>query len=106
MISLITLVSCSTKNDIDENKPKETVNNQDWEVRNEYKKDGGILLTVDPDPNLIAGKSFGYLFHFTAPFKTFEGKELAIYAYHKETEETITALNPIKIKDHPQVILI
>ena len=99
LIFLVTLVSCSPKKENENNKPKETVMNQEWQVRNEYKKDGSILLTVNPEPNLIAGKPFGYVFHFTAPFKIFEGKELAIYAYHKETEEKITALNPIKIKE-------
>ena len=46
-----------------------------------------------------AGNHFLYLFHFTAPFETFEGKELGIYAYHKETGENITAVSPITIKE-------
>lgn len=54
---------------------------------------------IFPDPNLVAGKPFGYIFHFTAPFETFKGKKLAIYAYHKETVEKITAVSPFAIKE-------
>jgi hypothetical protein len=68
---------------------KETKDNRDV-----YVKDGKVLLLVAPDPSLSAGKPYGYLFHFTAPFETFKGKELAIYAYHKETGEKITGLSP------------
>jgi hypothetical protein len=71
----------------------------EWTYRDEYVKDGTALLSVAPDPFLESGKPFGYLFHFTAPFETFEGKELGIYAYHKETGEKITAVSPITIKE-------
>lgn len=71
----------------------------EWKYRDEYAKDGIVLLSLAPDPVLEAGKPFGYLFHFTAPFETFEGKELAIYAYNKETGEKITAVSPIKIEE-------
>ena len=73
---------------------KETIENRDI-----YVKDGEVLLLVAPDPSLSAGKPYGYLFHFTAPFETFKGKELAIYAYHKETGEKITGLPPETIKE-------
>lgn len=69
------------------------------EMRDIYAKDGKVLLMVAPDPSLSAGKPYGYLFHFTAPFDTFKGKELAIYAYHNETGEKITGLSPEIIKE-------
>lgn len=69
-----------------------------WEVRTQFVKGGEVLLRVAPDPALVAGKSFGYLFHFTEPFETFKGKELTIYAYHKETGERITAVSSEIIK--------
>ncbi|MGE6260754.1 hypothetical protein ACQKCU_23230 [Heyndrickxia sporothermodurans] len=56
-------------------------------------------MSNSPDPNLVAGKPFGYIFHFIAPFETFKGKKLAIYAYHKETGEKITAVSPFAIKE-------
>lgn len=73
---------------------KENIENRDI-----YVKDGKVLLLVAPDPALSAGKPYGYLFHFKAPFETFKGKELAIYAYHKETGEKITGLSPETIKE-------
>ena len=69
------------------------------EIRDIYVKDGKVLLMVAPDPSLSAGKPYGYLFDFTAPFETFKGKELAIFAYHKETGEKITGLPPETIKE-------
>ncbi|MEC1520723.1 hypothetical protein P9D43_01590 [Neobacillus niacini] len=69
------------------------------ENRDVYIKDGKALLMVAPDPSLSAGKPYGYVFHFTAPFETFKGKELAIYAYHQETGEKITGLSPETINE-------
>ncbi|WP_419955064.1 hypothetical protein ACN6MT_05690 [Neobacillus niacini] len=69
------------------------------ENRDVYTKDGKALLIVAPDPSLSAGKPYGYVFHFTAPFETFKGKELAIYAYHQETGEKITGLSPETINE-------
>jgi hypothetical protein len=59
------------------------VNVTDWQLRDQYVKAEKVLLTVSPNPNLMAGKPFGYVFHFTASFNTFKGKQLAVYAYHK-----------------------
>ncbi|MGJ9383844.1 DUF4871 domain-containing protein [Salipaludibacillus sp. CF4.18] len=73
----------------------------DWEIRNEYEENGEVLFSVYPDPGLSAEKPYGYLFNFTAPFDTFEGKELAIYAVHKETGERITVLAPNKVVNPP-----
>lgn len=97
-LSLISLAACTveTEKEAIENK-KETKEN--WELRDEYVKDGNVLLSIAPDPSLSAGKPYGYLLHFTAPFETFKGKELAIYAYHKETGEKITGLSPEIIKE-------
>jgi hypothetical protein len=69
------------------------------EIRDIYVKGGKVLLMVAPDPSLSAGKPYAYLFNFTAPFETFKGKELAIYAYHIETGEKITGLSPETIKE-------
>ncbi|MDQ0970777.1 hypothetical protein QFZ31_000655 [Neobacillus niacini] len=80
--------------DLSEFMIKETIENRDV-----YIKDGKVLLLVAPDPSLSAGKPYGYLFHFTAPFETFKGKELAIYAYHKDSGEKITGLSPEIIKE-------
>jgi hypothetical protein len=70
-----------------------------WEERNEYVEDGKVILAVHTDPYLNAGEPYGYLFSFTESFETFEGKELAIYAYHKETGDKITAVSPIIIRE-------
>lgn len=96
-LSLFSLAACTeTEKEAKENK-KETREN--WELRNEYVEDGNVLLSVAPDPDLSAGKPYGYLFHFTETLETFKGKELAIYAYHKETGEKITGLSPEIIKE-------
>ncbi|WP_100405658.1 hypothetical protein [Bacillus solitudinis] len=93
IVLVFSLVACS-KETVQESKEI-----REWEERDEYVKDGEVLLTVAPDPGLVAGTSFGYLFHFTAPFEIFEGKELAIYAYHKETGDKITAVSSKKIDE-------
>ncbi|MGM9988951.1 MAG: hypothetical protein ACI35O_17220 [Bacillaceae bacterium] len=98
LVSLFSLVACSTKSESEPKGNKKDAT-ESWELRDKYVKDGKALLTVAPDPTLVAGKPFGYLFHFTAPFETFEGKKLAIYAYHKQTGEKITALSPETIKE-------
>ncbi|KHF38563.1 hypothetical protein [Halalkalibacter okhensis] len=70
----------------------------EWEVRNEYEKNDKVLFSLYPDPALTAGKPYGYIFSFTEPFKTFEGKELAIYAQHYDGERIIV-LAPTKITE-------
>ncbi|MET0787555.1 MAG: hypothetical protein ABWY25_12720 [Paenisporosarcina sp.] len=71
---------------------------ENWEVRKEFIKDEKVILTVAADPSLVAGKSFGYLFHFTEPFE-FKGKKLAVYATNKETGAKITVVSPKTIKE-------
>jgi hypothetical protein len=71
----------------------------DWEVRDEYVKDGEILLRVAPDPTLVAGKQLNICFIFAGPFETFEGRDLAIYAFHKETEKKLTIVAPKTITE-------
>jgi len=90
-IPILSLVSCSP-----EKSTEETVN---WEARSEYKMNEKVLLTVYPEPTLLADKSSGYIFHFTEPFETFKGKELAIYATHKETEEKISIVEPLIVEE-------
>ena len=94
LIPVLSLVSCSPEKSTE--KMKEEVN---WEARNEYKMNEKVLLTVYPEPTLVAGKPSGYIFHFTEPFETFEGKELAIYATHKETGEKISAVEPLIVTE-------
>ena len=71
----------------------------EWKVRNEYSRNGKVLFSVFPDPNLSAGKPFGYMFSFKEPFVTYEGKEIEIYAIHKETGERINVLPSEKVTD-------
>ncbi|QED46587.1 hypothetical protein [Cytobacillus dafuensis] len=71
----------------------------DWKPRNEYAENDKVLFSIFPDPNLVAGKSYGYMFSFAEPFETYKGKKLAMYAYHKETGERITAVPPEKITE-------
>jgi hypothetical protein len=73
---------------------KEISNKDNWNVRKKYIKNGKVVLGIMEDPSLRAGKSFGYIFSFSEPFEMFEGKELAIYAYHKETGDKITVVPP------------
>jgi hypothetical protein len=77
----------------------DNVISQTWNVRTEYVKDGKTLFQVFTDPALIAGKSFGYMIHFTAPFETFSGKKIAIDAYNQEAGEQVTALSPQTITE-------
>jgi hypothetical protein len=72
----------------------------DWEVRNEYVENDKVLFSVFPDPNLTAGKPYGYMINFTEPFETFKGKKIAIYAYHKETGKRVTAFTPKTITEY------
>lgn len=64
------------------------------EVRQEFTGNGNPLFTIFPDPELSAGSPYGYVFHFTEPFKTYKGKKLAIFAEHVESGERVTALAP------------
>jgi hypothetical protein len=77
---------------------KQTLESE-WKVRNEYSRNGKVLFSVFPDPNLSAGKPFGYMFSFKEPFVTYEGKEIEIYAIHKETGERINVLPSEKVTD-------
>ncbi|WP_240418475.1 DUF4871 domain-containing protein [Paenibacillus periandrae] len=65
-----------------------------WTARMEYRLHNQTLFTIFPDPNLTAGKPFGYMIHFTAPFDTFAGNQIAISAYHQETGMRVIALPP------------
>ncbi|MFZ3591866.1 hypothetical protein ACOI1C_22320, partial [Bacillus sp. DJP31] len=66
----------------------------DWEERDKFVKGEKVLFGVYPDPGLTAGRPYGYMFSFTESFESFNGKELAIYAHHKETGERIAAVKP------------
>ena len=95
LIPVLSLVSCSPEKGAKEMEEEKV----SWEARNEYKMNGKVLLTVYPEPTLVAGKPSGYIFHFTEPFETFKGKELAIYATHKETGEKISAAEPLLVTE-------
>jgi hypothetical protein len=77
---------------------KQTLESE-WKVRNEYSKNGKVLFSVYPDPILSAGKQFGYMLSFKEPFDTYGGKEIEIYAMHKETGERINLLPSKKITE-------
>jgi hypothetical protein len=72
---------------------------EDWEPRNQFIKEGKVLLAILPDPSLHAKKSFGYIFNFLEPFETYNGKTMAIYATHKDTGLQITIHPPEKITE-------
>jgi len=78
---------------------REIKNIDNWEVRYEFVRDGEEILRVMPDPVLEAGTHSGYIFHFSEPFETFKDKEIAIYAYHKNTGEKFTVASPELIKE-------
>jgi hypothetical protein len=71
----------------------------EWKVRNEYSRHGKVLFSVSQDPNLSAGKPYGYLFSFKEPFAAYKGKEIEIYAIHEETGERINVLPSKKITE-------
>jgi hypothetical protein len=70
-----------------------------WEFRNKYSSNGKELFSVFEDPYLSAGKPFGYIFSFKEPFDAYKGKEIEIYATHKETGERINVLPSKKITE-------
>ncbi|MCQ6557691.1 DUF4871 domain-containing protein [Paenibacillus mendelii] len=63
-----------------------------------YEVDGVLKLAVYPDPELVAGKPFGYIFHMTAPFAELKGRMLAIRAEHIESGQRMTAVAPEEIQ--------
>ncbi|MEH7255772.1 hypothetical protein V7111_27060 [Neobacillus niacini] len=77
---------------------KQTLENE-WKVRNEYARKGEVLFSVFPDPNLSAGKPYGYMFSFKEPFVVYKGKEIEIYAIHKETGERINVVPSAKVTE-------
>lgn len=77
---------------------KQTLESE-WDVRNEYARNGQELFSVFPDPNLSAGKPFGYMFHFKEPFAAYKGKEIEIYATPKGTGERIKVVPSTKITE-------
>ncbi|MGE7768060.1 hypothetical protein [Peribacillus sp. NPDC096540] len=77
---------------------KQTLESE-WKVRDEYSRNSKVLFSVYPDPNLSAGKPYGYVFSFKEPFDTYKGKEIEIYAIHRETGERINVLPSKKITE-------
>lgn len=69
------------------------------EVRQEYYKNEKLIFSVFPDPDLEAGKTFGYLFHFTAPFEELRDRMLSIYAVHIESGQKFTVQQPMKVTE-------
>ncbi|MFZ3580013.1 hypothetical protein [Virgibacillus sp. DJP39] len=64
----------------------------EWKVRDEYSRNSKVLFSVYPDPNLSADIPYDYLFSFNEPFAAYKGKEIEIYATHKETGKRINVL--------------
>ncbi|WP_273125704.1 hypothetical protein ACNRWW_04835 [Metabacillus sp. HB246100] len=96
-ISVFSLMACSMNQEDEQVSKKDTL--EKWESRNQFVRDGKVLLTVYPDPVLSAEHPFGAVLHFTEPFEAFEGKQLSIYAYHKQTSEKITVQTPETINE-------
>ncbi|MFD0588931.1 hypothetical protein ACFQZE_13090 [Paenibacillus sp. GCM10027627] len=63
-----------------------------------YYENDKLVMQVFADPGLIAGKSFGYLFHFTDPIETFIDKGIRITATHEATGQNVTAMSSVQIK--------
>ncbi|WP_102275294.1 helix-turn-helix domain-containing protein [Cytobacillus massiliigabonensis] len=78
---------------------KELSFEDEWEVRNDYSRNGKLMFSIFEDPYLSAGKPFGYIFSFKESFESYEGKELEIYAVHKETGERLNVLSSTKITE-------
>lgn len=70
-----------------------------WEVHHDYKENNNVLFSILPDPDLHAGKAYGYIFSFKEPFDTFKGKELSISATHKKTGERMEVVRPQNITE-------
>ncbi|WP_282939719.1 DUF4871 domain-containing protein [Paenibacillus sp. RC67] len=66
-------------------------------MRQAYYDHGKLLLEVFPDPGLQAGKSYGYLWSFKAPFDELKGKKLSIKAEHIHSEQKLVAVTPVEI---------
>jgi hypothetical protein len=100
ILLLIVLTGCSTPTETkSDRKVENKSDNINWEVRHKYFGKDKELFNVFPDPALEAGKPFGYIFSLTEPFEIYEGKELSINAYHKETGERIVAYPPEKVTE-------
>ncbi|MFE5323501.1 hypothetical protein ACFQ88_32945 [Paenibacillus sp. NPDC056579] len=67
--------------------------------RTQYYENGKLLFSVFPDPELKAGRPYGYLFSFQAPFEELRGKSLAIYAEHVHSGYKVTAAAPAAITE-------
>lgn len=70
-----------------------------FEARHTYYDNGTLLLEVFPEPELKAGTTQGYIFHFTAPFSELKGKELAIEAVHLPSKQTVIAVEPTVVEE-------
>ncbi|WP_240620218.1 DUF4871 domain-containing protein [Peribacillus acanthi] len=77
---------------------KQTLESE-WKIRNDYSRNGKVLFYVFEDPYLSAGKPFGYIFSFKEPFDAYKGKEIEIYATHKDTGERINVLPSKKVTE-------
>ncbi|MBP1990068.1 DUF4871 domain-containing protein [Paenibacillus eucommiae] len=61
-------------------------------MENSAKTPGGLLFTIFPDPELAAGKPYGYMLHFNADFEQFAGKSLSIRAVHLKSGTVVDAM--------------
>ncbi|MFD2043241.1 hypothetical protein ACFSTA_07085 [Ornithinibacillus salinisoli] len=98
---MLTIVSACSKetvtDDESEINPEEPSIN--WEIRTDYVENEEVLFSIFPDPGLSAGKPVGYMISFTEPFEAYKDKELAIYAYHKDTGDRVEALSRKEITE-------
>lgn len=66
--------------------------------RQAYYDGEELLLEVFPDPELKAGKEYGYIFHFAKLQREVEGKEFAIDIVHLETGRRFSAVKPFVVE--------
>jgi len=68
--------------------------------RTEYYEDGKLKLAIYPDPELSAGRTSGYIFHFTAPYDEFKDRRLLIQAEYVEAKKVGGTGEMKEIKTH------
>lgn len=67
------------------------------QARQTYYANGKLLFEVFPDPGLEAGKPYGYVWSFKAPFANLQGKKLSIIAEHVRSGQKCIVLAPVEI---------
>ncbi|GIN84227.1 hypothetical protein J6TS2_06130 [Heyndrickxia sporothermodurans] len=66
LVSAFLLVACSKESE-KKTKGKEEAAADNWKPHDKYVKGEKVLLSISPDPNLVAGKPFGYIYFISQP---------------------------------------